>query len=123
MIFKGLDIPDIEVVVQLRYVSSLCTLMQRLGRGARGKGMTARGIYLVEPMYFEHNKNGKRQRGNSGTETLNKCNKMRAIEGVQQEAEGTSMVIESKPGGTATVSGELSFSVTNYSVLTIYCNR
>ncbi|KAF9565288.1 P-loop containing nucleoside triphosphate hydrolase protein [Agrocybe pediades] len=62
----GLDIPDIELVIQWRYVSSLCTLFQRLGRAARGPSTQGRAIYLVEPQYFDgHQKKtiGKRKRG------------------------------------------------------------
>ncbi|RDB20010.1 ATP-dependent DNA helicase RecQ [Hypsizygus marmoreus] len=64
----GLDIPDIELVIQWRYVPSLCTLTQRLGRGARRSSAEASGIYLVEPKYFDHHKNKasgiqKRKRG------------------------------------------------------------
>lgn len=59
---QGLDISDIELVIQWRYVSSLCTLMQRLGRGGRGHGKEAIGLYLVEPSYFD-DPNLKRGRG------------------------------------------------------------
>ncbi|PPQ76587.1 hypothetical protein CVT26_012791 [Gymnopilus dilepis] len=61
----GLDIPDIELVIQWRYVPSLCTLFQRLGRAGRGDGTRAIGIYLVEPCYSDGHKNkviGKRKR-------------------------------------------------------------
>ncbi|KAJ3553427.1 hypothetical protein NP233_g12645 [Leucocoprinus birnbaumii] len=52
----GLDLPDVELVIQWRYMPSLCTLMQQLGRTARGQGVTAVGIYLVEPVYFDDHK-------------------------------------------------------------------
>ena len=48
---------------------SLCTLAQRMGRGARKLGTTATAIYLVEPKYFDDHKKkatskiGKRKRG------------------------------------------------------------
>lgn len=53
---QGLDLPDIELVIQWHYVPSLCTLTQRLGRGGRQSGTEAIGIYLVEPQYFDHAK-------------------------------------------------------------------
>lgn len=79
--FQGLDLPDVEVVVQLRYVPSLCTLMQRLGRGARGPGTTARGIYLVEPVHFDRNKAGKRRRGISTSGASCSAQKVRVVDG------------------------------------------
>ncbi|TFK62853.1 P-loop containing nucleoside triphosphate hydrolase protein [Pluteus cervinus] len=48
----GLDIPDIKLVIQWRYVPSLCTLAQRMGRAARGT-LEGTAIYLVEPKYFD----------------------------------------------------------------------
>lgn len=57
----GLDLRDIKIIVQWGYTSSLCALMQRLGRGARDPLLTAVGIYLVEPIYFDSYK-GKRKR-------------------------------------------------------------
>ncbi|OBZ77631.1 ATP-dependent DNA helicase RecQ [Grifola frondosa] len=49
----GLDIPDIVLIVQWGYMQSLCTLMQRLGRGARDPALEAIGIYLVEREHFD----------------------------------------------------------------------
>ncbi|PPQ97754.1 hypothetical protein CVT26_001802 [Gymnopilus dilepis] len=63
----GLNLPDVELVIQWRYVASLCTLTQRLGRGGRRQGTNARGIYLVEPQYFDGAKKkvtyGKKRKG------------------------------------------------------------
>ncbi|KAF8224355.1 hypothetical protein L208DRAFT_995585, partial [Tricholoma matsutake] len=53
----GLDLPDIELVIQWQYVPSLCTLSQHLGHGGRKPGTEASGIYLVEPKYFDNHKN------------------------------------------------------------------
>lgn len=70
--WQGLDIRDIELVIQWRYTHSLCTLIQRLGRAARELGIEATGIYIVEPRYFNHNKKvtdgvvgSKRKRGST----------------------------------------------------------
>ncbi|KAM6504004.1 P-loop containing nucleoside triphosphate hydrolase protein [Amanita muscaria] len=67
----GLDITDIEIVIQWRYVPSLCTLAQRMGRGARKPSIGAIAIYLVKPKYFDGHKKkatsgnltGRRKRG------------------------------------------------------------
>ncbi|KIJ09268.1 hypothetical protein PAXINDRAFT_164396 [Paxillus involutus ATCC 200175] len=53
----GLDIQDVEVIIQWGYVKSLCTLMQRLGRGARSPNLEATGIYFVDKNY--NKKRGK----------------------------------------------------------------
>lgn len=50
---QGLDIPDIELVIQWGYTASLCTLFQRLGRAARNAGIEATGVYLVEQEHFD----------------------------------------------------------------------
>ncbi|KAH9032208.1 P-loop containing nucleoside triphosphate hydrolase protein, partial [Lactarius hengduanensis] len=49
----GLDLRDIEIVVQWRYTQSLCMLWQRLGRAARDPSREATGIYMVEPQYTD----------------------------------------------------------------------
>ncbi|KAF8230778.1 hypothetical protein L208DRAFT_1280326, partial [Tricholoma matsutake] len=53
----GLDLPDIKLVIQWQYVSSLCTLSQQLGHEGCKTGTEASGIYLVEPNYFNNHKN------------------------------------------------------------------
>ncbi|KAJ3562339.1 hypothetical protein NP233_g9639 [Leucocoprinus birnbaumii] len=40
----GLDIPDVELIIQWGYIDSLCTLVQHIGRGARGEGKIAVGF-------------------------------------------------------------------------------
>ncbi|PPQ85891.1 hypothetical protein CVT24_006413 [Panaeolus cyanescens] len=70
----GLDLPNVELVIQYRYVDSLSTLVQRFGRGARGAGTSATAIYLVEPLYFDYRKKngevvGGRKRKNRNIDT------------------------------------------------------
>ncbi|KAH9020365.1 hypothetical protein EDB83DRAFT_2527937 [Lactarius deliciosus] len=50
----GLDLRDIELVVQWKHTKSLCMLWQRLGRVARDTSKEATGIYIVEPQYMDH---------------------------------------------------------------------
>ena len=45
---KGMDLPDIEIVVQWKATCDLCTLWQRFGRVARGQGKEGVAILLVE---------------------------------------------------------------------------
>ncbi|KAI9457456.1 P-loop containing nucleoside triphosphate hydrolase protein [Lactarius psammicola] len=49
----GLDLRDIEIVIQWRYTQSLCMLWQRLGQAARDPSKEATGIYMVEPQYLD----------------------------------------------------------------------
>ncbi|KAI9437493.1 P-loop containing nucleoside triphosphate hydrolase protein, partial [Lactarius indigo] len=50
----GLDLHDVELVVQWKHTQSLCMLWQRLGRAARDPSKEATGIYIVEPQYMDH---------------------------------------------------------------------
>ncbi|KAF6751554.1 hypothetical protein DFP72DRAFT_764684, partial [Ephemerocybe angulata] len=45
---KGMDLPDVKIVVQYKASCDLSTLWQRFGRGARAQGADAVGILLVE---------------------------------------------------------------------------
>ncbi|KII91007.1 hypothetical protein PLICRDRAFT_553037 [Plicaturopsis crispa FD-325 SS-3] len=58
----GLDIRDVEVVIQWTYTPSLCTLVQRVGRGGRHPEVEATGIYLVERDHFDWYKQAKAER-------------------------------------------------------------
>ncbi|KAF8991933.1 P-loop containing nucleoside triphosphate hydrolase protein, partial [Cyathus striatus] len=44
----GMDLPNINIVVQYKATSDLCTLWQHFSRAARGAGKQATGILLVE---------------------------------------------------------------------------
>ncbi|KAF8270416.1 hypothetical protein EI94DRAFT_1539336, partial [Lactarius quietus] len=50
----GLDLCDIELVVQWKYTDSLCTLWQRLGRVAQDPSKEATGVYIIEPSYMDN---------------------------------------------------------------------
>ncbi|KAG8730922.1 hypothetical protein FRC10_002264, partial [Ceratobasidium sp. 414] len=49
----GIDIPDIDLVVQYQLPKKYCILFQRIGRAARGQGRTANVIIIVEPKYLD----------------------------------------------------------------------
>ncbi|THV04173.1 P-loop containing nucleoside triphosphate hydrolase protein [Dendrothele bispora CBS 962.96] len=49
----GLDVSDVELVVQWGHVDSLETLVQRLGRAGRMLKVEARGVYFVEDKHFD----------------------------------------------------------------------
>ncbi|KAH9010896.1 P-loop containing nucleoside triphosphate hydrolase protein [Lactarius pseudohatsudake] len=57
----GLDLRDIELVVQWKHTKSFCMLWQRLGRAARDPSTEATGIYIVEPKYMDHRTQAKQK--------------------------------------------------------------
>ena len=59
---QGMDLPDIQVVVQWRALCNLMTLWQRLGRGARDRSYTATAIFLVEKEHFDEEREKKLER-------------------------------------------------------------
>ncbi|KAH9014975.1 hypothetical protein EDB85DRAFT_1811510, partial [Lactarius pseudohatsudake] len=50
---QGLDLCDIELVVQWKHTQSLCMLWQCLGHAARDPSKEATGIYIVKPQYMD----------------------------------------------------------------------
>ncbi|EPQ50064.1 hypothetical protein GLOTRDRAFT_67173, partial [Gloeophyllum trabeum ATCC 11539] len=52
----GVDLRDIEVVVQWKATCTMCTLWQRFGRGARDFSLTALAVLIVEPKHFDEEK-------------------------------------------------------------------
>ncbi|KAG8723808.1 hypothetical protein FRC09_001710 [Ceratobasidium sp. 395] len=50
----GIDIPDIDLVVQYQLPQKFCILFQRIGRAARGYGRTARVVIIADPRYFDN---------------------------------------------------------------------
>ncbi|KIM36196.1 hypothetical protein M413DRAFT_78603, partial [Hebeloma cylindrosporum] len=58
----GIDLPDINLVIQWRATCDLCTLWQRFGRAARDFEIEAIALFLVEPMYFDETKEEKAAR-------------------------------------------------------------
>src|SRR5262249_45755246 len=53
---QGLNIPDIDLIIQWGYVGSLCMLVQCIGHTTCGCGRTGLGLYFVEHKYFDHHK-------------------------------------------------------------------
>ncbi|KAF8150999.1 P-loop containing nucleoside triphosphate hydrolase protein [Crassisporium funariophilum] len=49
----GLDLPDVQIVVQYRVPSDMCTLWQRFGRSGRAAGSEAIAILLAEKKHFD----------------------------------------------------------------------
>jgi superfamily II DNA/RNA helicase len=53
---QGVDLPDIELVIQWRVTCDMCTLWQHFGQAARNKSLHGIGMLLVEPKYFDATK-------------------------------------------------------------------
>ncbi|KAA1480151.1 hypothetical protein DENSPDRAFT_759362, partial [Dentipellis sp. KUC8613] len=49
----GVDLPDIDIVVQWRATCDMRTLWQRFGRAARDPTRTAKALLLAEPKWFD----------------------------------------------------------------------
>ncbi|KAI0641185.1 P-loop containing nucleoside triphosphate hydrolase protein [Trametes meyenii] len=58
----GIDIPDIEVVVQWRVTCDMDSLWQRFGRAARGPGTEAIAVLFAEAKYFNQEKESAAKR-------------------------------------------------------------
>ncbi|KLO16401.1 P-loop containing nucleoside triphosphate hydrolase protein [Schizopora paradoxa] len=58
----GVDIPDIELIIQWRTTCDMDTLQQRFGRAARSPDKEARAILLVDPKYTDEEKKAKEER-------------------------------------------------------------
>ena len=56
---QGMDLPDIQFVVQWQASCNLMTLWQRLGRGTHNRTYTSKAIFLVEKEYFDEERKQK----------------------------------------------------------------
>ncbi|KAJ3551071.1 hypothetical protein NMY22_g23 [Coprinellus aureogranulatus] len=58
----GMDLPDIEIVVQWRSTCDMCTLWQRFGRAVRGIKKIGIAIFLVDKKEFEAERQARAER-------------------------------------------------------------
>ncbi|KAG8698799.1 hypothetical protein FRC09_007020 [Ceratobasidium sp. 395] len=61
----GIDISDIDVVVQYQLPQKYCSLFQRSGRAARDQSRSANAIALVEPKYLDKTTTSGQKSGTS----------------------------------------------------------
>ena len=52
-IWKGVDLPDIELIIQWKATCNLCTLWQHFRRCAHKLSLTGRALFLVESKFFD----------------------------------------------------------------------
>lgn len=69
---QGVDIPDIDLVVQWRATCNIATLWQRFGRAARDPELEGKALFLVEPKYFDDEKAKKEARRDKRAANLRK---------------------------------------------------
>ncbi|KAI0309162.1 hypothetical protein OF83DRAFT_1045589, partial [Amylostereum chailletii] len=50
---QGIDIPDIQVIIQWKLTCNMDTLWQRFGRAARDPSLEGIAIVFVEPKYLD----------------------------------------------------------------------
>ena len=50
---QGIDLPDIELVIQWKVTTDMCTLWQRFGRAARNAALRGKALLLAETKYFD----------------------------------------------------------------------
>lgn len=65
---QGVDIPNIEIVVQWRATCTMDALWQRFGRAARGTGTEGIAILLVESKHFDEEKTAAKVRADKRKE-------------------------------------------------------
>ncbi|KAI0674174.1 P-loop containing nucleoside triphosphate hydrolase protein [Trametes maxima] len=64
----GVDIEDVELVVQWKVTCDLDSLWQRFGRAARGPGREAVAVLLAEPKYFDEERAAAEKRAEARAE-------------------------------------------------------
>lgn len=114
---QGVDISDIEIVVQWRATCNLDTLWQRFGRAARGVGRSGIAIFLVEAKYFDEvkrkatenaqrsmekskNQEAAKQTAKRKKGTHDNVANKKARTGSVEEAQASSTVLQSQPGSS-----------------------
>jgi superfamily II DNA/RNA helicase len=60
--YKGIDIPDIKLVVQYQLPGGFCVLYQRFGRTMRDRAQTGKAVLIAEPKYFDDTKKARAER-------------------------------------------------------------
>ncbi|EIW61392.1 P-loop containing nucleoside triphosphate hydrolase protein [Trametes versicolor FP-101664 SS1] len=65
----GVDVPNIEIVVQWKATCDVNQLWQRFGRAARGPGTEALAVLIVEPKHFDDEKEQAAARAQKRQET------------------------------------------------------
>ncbi|KAI0631312.1 P-loop containing nucleoside triphosphate hydrolase protein [Trametes polyzona] len=81
----GVDIRDVKIVVQWRLSCNMDTLVQRIGRAARGPGTEAVAVILVEGKYFDEEKAAAAKRAEKRAEKRLEADKQKAVVAEQRK--------------------------------------
>jgi superfamily II DNA/RNA helicase len=102
--YKGIDISDIDIVVQYQVPGKFCTLYQRFGRTSRDRQRHGLAVLIAEPRYFDATKKERAERA----EKLRKTKELqkRKLEDLEaaQAAKKSCMGLEVKKEDTEAIS-------------------
>ncbi|KAH9023948.1 P-loop containing nucleoside triphosphate hydrolase protein [Lactarius pseudohatsudake] len=101
----GLDLWDIEIVVQWRYTQSLCMLWQRLGQAARDPNKEATGIYMVEPQHTDQRRIRADKKASDLTERAQQKKSQRAVDANSGPSRPTRKRVHSQEDGEVALCG------------------
>jgi superfamily II DNA or RNA helicase len=101
---KGMDVPDISLVIQWRASCSLSTIWQRFGRAARDRALHGTALLFAEKEYFDDVRDEKHKRqeskkrkltegmqNNQGTKKRAVCNRMSGFGSEQNGPRGVGL--------------------------------
>ncbi len=93
---QGIDIPDIELIVQWRPTCGLNALWQRVGRAARGAGREALAVLFVNAKYFDDEKEAAIKRAEKRKESAAKKAAEKEAEKRKRTDEGSGRASKSR---------------------------
>ncbi|OJT09442.1 hypothetical protein TRAPUB_13660 [Trametes pubescens] len=123
----GVDIPDVELIVQWKLTCDIDSLWQRIGRAARGPGTEAVAVVLVESKYFDEEKEMAAKRAEKRREKrkeaeVNKAvaaeqRKRKRAEGPGEDGDESTSRSRLRPDQAAASAAESSDAVHNIAVM------
>ncbi|CDO74559.1 hypothetical protein BN946_scf184632.g16 [Trametes cinnabarina] len=98
----GVDIPDVDIVVQWKTTCDLDSLWQRFGRAARGPGTNAVAVLLAEPKFFDEEraaaaKRAEKRAGKKREEELNRAVASEQAKRKRSETVGAASRTDARP--------------------------
>ncbi|KAG5649238.1 hypothetical protein H0H81_005192, partial [Sphagnurus paluster] len=88
----GLDLPDVEIVVQYRVPGDLCTLWQHFGRAGHAAGLEVTTVLFVEKNHFDQDQD-KRKAANIAHRAT--CKLKRGAAAILQQPSGKRVALTS----------------------------
>ncbi|OJT02516.1 ATP-dependent DNA helicase Q-like 1 [Trametes pubescens] len=81
----GVDIADIELIVQWKLTCDMDSLWQRIGRAARGPGTEAVAVIIAEPKHFDEEKEAASKRAEKRAEKRKETEVKKAVAAEQRK--------------------------------------